>query len=164
MAVLGTVTMIAVVTAVVAPKAARSAVAALVQIEPGTTTHVGQNESQLVSLVCGTSATPDCGALDANGDLPSAAYVVPSGYTLIVTDWEWTGDGGAPAGALTVNTLHNASGGVYMSSLALVIGTSAYDHEHYLTGLRFGSGTTVVDLLSEIGDREAFIQGYLVPN
>jgi hypothetical protein len=166
MAVLGTVATIAILAAVISPKSARAVVATLVQIVPGSTTHVGQNESQLVSLICGTGVTPYCGAVDLNGDLPSAAYVVPSGYTLIVTDWEWYGDGGAAQGSFTFNSLRNVATGVFAQSAALVttVGTPTYNHEHYATGIRVGSGVTIEDLLAAIGDGQGFIQGYLVPN
>jgi hypothetical protein len=166
MAVLGTVATVAILAAVISPKSARAVVATLVQIVPGSTTHVGQNEGQLVSLLCGTSATPYCVALDPTGTPASTAYVVPSGYTLIVTDWEWTGNGGAPAGQLTVNFLRNVTGGflVYSAALVTTVGTPAYDHEHYGTGIRVGSGVTIEDFLAAIGDGQGLVQGYLVPN
>lgn len=44
------------ITALV-PKATRAIAAALVHIVPGTTPHTGQNESNLVSLVCFDSQT-----------------------------------------------------------------------------------------------------------
>jgi hypothetical protein len=56
MAVLGTVLTITALVAIISPKTAHALAAALVQIQPGTTTHVGQNEGQLVSLFCQTGA------------------------------------------------------------------------------------------------------------
>ena len=168
MAVLGTVTMIAVLVAVFAPKTAHAVAAALVQIEPGTTTQVGQNESQLVSLGCFVSQANYCVAVDATGNIsyPYTAYVVPAGYTLIVTDWEWYGNNGAPASQFAVDHLANASGGFFAFSAALLltVGTSTYSHEHYTTGLRVGSGVTISDTLNYVGDGQAYVQGYLVPN
>ncbi len=164
--ILGALVIIALIVAFVAPKKTHALVAALVQIVPGTTTHVGQNESQLVSLLCETG-NAYCGALDPEGTLPStAAYVIPSGYTLIVTDWEWEGNGGAAQGQFAFNSLRNVTGGLFAQSAALVttLGTPTYTHEHYATGIRVGSGVTMEDLLAAIGDGEGEIQGYLVPN
>jgi len=45
---LGGIFLAALLIAAVAPKATHGLVAALVQIVPGTTTHVGQNEGQLI--------------------------------------------------------------------------------------------------------------------
>lgn len=61
--VFATVVVIALLLAIVSPKAAHAVAAARVQIVPGTTTHVGQNESQLVSLLCNAS----CVAVDPSG-------------------------------------------------------------------------------------------------
>jgi hypothetical protein len=103
------------VVAFVAPKTAHALAAALVQIVPGTTTHVGQNESQLVSLLCGNGIAY-CGAVDLSGPTSASPYVVPSGYRLIVTDWEWVGNGGAPQGQYTCNNIRNVSGGIFATS------------------------------------------------
>ena len=84
-----------VVGAMLGPRTAHAVVGALVQIVPGTTTHVGQNESQLVSLAC-EQGTEYCVAIDPEGDYSTTGYVVPSGYTLIVTDWQWTVSGATP--------------------------------------------------------------------
>jgi len=166
LAVLGTVTMIAVLVAVIAPNKVHAAIATLVQIVPGTVTQVGQNESQLVSLVCVTG-NPYCDAVNNVGTTPATAYVVPSGYTLIVTDWSWKGNNGAAQGAFAENSLTNASGGVFVNSAALVTttGNDTYAHEHYLTGIRVGSGITIADQLAAGGLASfSWVQGYLVPN
>jgi hypothetical protein len=153
------------VVAFVAPKTAHALAAALVQIVPGTTTHVGQNESQLVSLLCGNGIAY-CGAVDLSGPTSASPYVVPSGYRLIVTDWEWVGNGGAPQGQYTCNNIRNVSGGIFATSAALVTttGTTPYAHEHYRAGVRIGSGVTIEDFLAAIGDGFGYLQGYLVPN
>jgi hypothetical protein len=163
-----------VVGAMFGPRTAHAVVAALVQIVPGTTTHVGQNESQLLSLRC--LAGP-CSAIDPGGNPSETVYVVPSGYTLIVTDWEWAFRGGT-SGALSADYLLNGApisnpgGGesllVVASSFALPDGNGlAYAHEHYATGIRLGSGAQPYDFDSSNSINvfgEAFIQGYLVPN
>jgi hypothetical protein len=162
---LGAVTVLAAIVAFVAPKTAHALAAALVQIVPGTTTHVGQNESQLVSLLCGNGIAY-CVAVDLSGQTSADPYVIPSGYTLIVTDWEWVGNGGVAQGQYTFNTLRNVSDGVFATSGALVTttGTTPYTHEHYGAGVRIGSGVTIEDLLAAIGDGFGYVQGYLVPN
>jgi hypothetical protein len=76
-AILGTVTMIAILIAIVSPKTAHAVTALLVQIEPGTTTHVGQNESQLVSLQCNVG-TNFCTNFGPDGvSVTLEAYVAP---------------------------------------------------------------------------------------
>ena len=165
LALLGALFVVALIAAFVAPNRAHALAAALVQIVPGTTTHVGQNESQLVSLLC-SGGNAYCSAVDPSGAFSSTPYVVPSGYTLIVTDWEWTGNGGAAQGSFTGNSLRNPSGGDFANSAALVTttGTVTYAHEHYASGIRVGSGVTIEDFLAAVGDGFANVQGYLVPN
>jgi hypothetical protein len=97
---LAALVVLAVIVAFVAPKRARAVAAALVQIVPGTTTHVGQNESQLVSLTC-QSGNDFCNAVDPGGNVSTSKYVVPTGYTLIVTDWEFFPSGSS--NSLSVN-------------------------------------------------------------
>ena len=163
MAVLGTVLTIAVLVAIIAPKTAHAVAAALVQIVPGTTTHVGQNESQLVSLVCEHS-TNYCNAIDADGTQAASPYVVPPGYTLIVTDWEFAGS--TAAGNSFFDALSATSAGVFLitaSTHADSVG-NLYFHEKYATGIRVGSGVTILDYAAYKSGGTGYIQGYLVPN
>jgi hypothetical protein len=160
---LGALTVFAVVVTFIAPKTAHALAAALVQIVPGTTTHVGQNESQLVSLFC-ASGKDYCSSEDLSGALSSAPYVVPSGYTLIVTDWEWFG-GGGQTGVLVEDFLINIEDFILATSWALADGDGhASTHERYVTGIRLSSGTRIFDFLVYQGNGKASIQGYLVPN
>ena len=167
MAVVGTVTMIAVLVAVLAPQRAHALVAALVQVVPGTTTHVGQNESRLVSLKCFDN-TSYCSLIDPVGDVSNTPYVVPSGYTLIVTDFESVGSStcGLP-GRLWPDNLYNTNNGQNISpttwGLGDNIGTS-HAHEHYSTGIRVGSGATLADFGASGNCGEGSVQGYLVPS
>lgn len=165
LALLGVLVVVALIVAFIAPHRAHALAAALVQIVPGTTTHVGQNESQLVSLLC-SGGNAYCSAVDPSGAFSSTPYVVPSGYTLIVTDWEWIGNGGAAQGEFAFDSLRNPLDGVFANSGALVTttGTVTYAHEHYASGIRVGSGVTIEDLLAAVGDGFANVQGYLVPN
>ena len=160
---LGALTLLAVVVAFVAPKTAHALAAALVQIVPGTTTHVGQNESQLVSLLCNNEN--GCYSIDSTGAISlTTYYTVPTGYTLIITDWEWESrslSGRASDGLL--NKVTNA--GLVNSQAFVASGASAaFVHEHYLTGIRVGSGVQLLDLSADEGFGESDVQGYLVPN
>jgi hypothetical protein len=161
---LGALTIVAVIVAFIAPKTAHALAAALVQIVPGTTTLVGQNESQLVSLFC-APGKDYCSSEDLSGALCSAPYVVPSGYTLIVTDWEWFG-GGGQTGILVEDSLVNIIGDfILATSWAPADGAgNASTHERYVTGIRLSSGTRIFDYLVYQRDGQASIQGYLVPN
>jgi hypothetical protein len=165
LALLGALVVVALIAAFIAPNRAHALAAALVQIVPGTTTQVGQNESQLVSLLC-SGGNAYCTAVDSSGAFSTTPYVVPSGYTLIVTDWEWSGNGGAAQGTFAFDSLRNSSAGDFANSGALVttVGTVTYAHEHYASGIRVGSGVTIEDFLAVVGDGFANVQGYLVPN
>jgi hypothetical protein len=168
MAVLGTVTTIALLIAVLAPRSARAVVAALVQIVPGTTTHMGQNESQLVNLFCGINLT-DCFSLDSSGSLASTNYVVPVGYTLVITDYEWNLNG-APGQEQACDVLNVIVGGSIGSLLPVgsctttTVGGDAYRAEHFTSGIRVVSGAHIRDINAAAGIGSADIQGYLVPN
>jgi hypothetical protein len=160
---LGALTVLAVIVAFVAPKTAHALAAALVQIVPGTTTHMGQNESQLVSLLCNNEN--GCYSIDSTGAISlTTYYTVPTGYTLIITDWEWESrslSGRASDGLL--NKVTNA--GLVNSQAFVASGASAaFVHEHYLTGIRVGSGVQLLDLSADEGFGESDVQGYLVPN
>jgi len=168
MVVLGTFTTIALLIAVLAPKSARAVVAALVQIVPGTTTHMGQNESQLVNLFCGVNLI-DCFSLDSSGSLAPTNYVVPAGYTLVITDYEWNLNG-APGQVQACDGL-DVIVGVSIASLLPVgsctittAGGDAYRAEHYTSGIRVVSGAHIRDSNAAAGIGSADIQGYLVPN
>ncbi|MGB7750070.1 MAG: hypothetical protein WCF88_00845 [Candidatus Acidiferrales bacterium] len=161
---LGALAVLAVVVAFIAPKTAHALAAALVQIVPGTTTHVGQNESQLVSLLCNNEN--GCYSIDPAGGISSLTtyYTVPTGYTLIITDWEWESraiGGFASDGLLNKGT----NAGLVNSQTIVPSGAGAgFVHEHYLTGIRVGSGVQLVDLSAVEGFGESDVQGYLVPN
>jgi hypothetical protein len=156
---------LAVIVAFVAPNRARAAAATLVQIVPGNTTHVGQAESRLVSLHC-LYGNAYCSAIDADGNIDeSTAYVVPKGYTLIVTDYEWQAN--SQNGGLLSDELYNNNVGEFNSGEAegFQNGTiyTAYGHEHYATGFRVGSGVTLIDANAESSTGASLVQGYLVP-
>jgi hypothetical protein len=162
--VLGALVVLAVIVAFVAPNRARAVAATLVQIVPGTTTHVGQHESQLISLHC-LEGKAYCSEIDAEGNIDeSTPYVVPKGYTLIVTDYEWQAPPSGNTG-LIGDVLSNPKGGLFNGSLAQAnqIG-EAYEHEHYVTGFRVGSGVALADSLASSSTGASTVQGYLVPN
>lgn len=163
--VLGALVVVAVIMAFVAPKRTHALVAALVQIVPGSTTHVGQNESQLISLFC-RAGDFYCLTIDSSGVFSTTPYAVPAGYTLIVTDWEWFYSVTGEAGGLVEDVLYNinATPGQLAISQAVTASNGATAHEHYETGIRVGSGAEILDYLTSIGGATARIQGYLVPN
>jgi hypothetical protein len=172
--VLGALVVLAVIVAFVAPKKAHALAAALVQIVPGTTTHVGQNESQLVSLFCVEHTSFCSEESPAGGDDLGTPYVVPAGFTLIVTDYAWTSFCGSTANANTfnqadflVNGANGPSGAPYFSSFQFALsdknGTAALTL-HFASGLKMASGATPQDFEANSGCGEASIHGYLVPN
>jgi hypothetical protein len=162
---LGALTVLAVIVAFIAPKTAHALAAALVQIVPGTTTHVGQNESQLVSLTC-QPLTNYCSAVDASGNVSTSAYVVPAGYTLIITDYQailyFPGDPNKEIGDFLLN---QSTGNALILTVALTdTAAVGYGHEHLASGVRVASGVTLADFDAISGQTSAFAQGYLVPN
>ncbi|MGB7023965.1 MAG: hypothetical protein WBD73_09220 [Candidatus Acidiferrales bacterium] len=168
MAVLGTVIAIAVLVAVLAPQSARAVVAALVQIVPGTTTHLGQNESQLVALFCGVNSTA-CFSMDSSGSIALTNYVVPAGYTLVITDYEWTlfGASGQARACDTIDVIVGVSTRPLLpvgSCTITTAGGEAYRAEHFTSGIRVASGVPIRDSDAAAGIGSADIQGYLVPN
>lgn len=126
-----------------------------------------------MSLLCGSSHSGACDAVDANGIGASDPYVVPSGYTLIMTDWEWITEGStlATPGTLFTDELRNGNSTtvapvftLFAISPALADQSGiAYAHEHYATGLRVGSGVEMEDNTAALRGIAA-IEGYLVPN
>ena len=168
MSTLGGIFLAALLVAALAPKAARGVAAALVQIVPGTTTHIGQNESRMVSLSCKSGET-FCTSVDSSGNVASAAYQVPAGFTLIITDYEFViflPVGGA--GLTACDNFSSLSGGLQFLVVAPCALTDsagvAHGEQHFTTGIRVGSGLTLSDV--EAGARIGFaaMQGYLVPN
>ncbi len=172
MAVLGTVTTITLLIAVLAPKSARAVVAALVQIVPGTTTHLGQNESQLVALTCAQGQSYCLRESPSGGVLSLSPFVVPAGYTLIVTDYNWfyisqtcPTPGGLCPGDKLLNL--NVFAGIYSSMVEDVVSqpnSSAFGHQHFNSGVRIASGVTLTDNAAESGVGASTVLGYPVPN
>src|ERR1700693_281382 len=157
---------VAVILAFVAPNRARAVAATLVQIVPGNTTHVGQAESRLVSLKCFIGKAY-CSEIDAEANVDeSTPYVVPKGFTLIVTDYEWQGS--SQSAGLIGDDLGNINVGFYNASEAQAIQTgvdyNAYGHEHYATDFRVGSGAKLTDFQANSSTGASLVQGYLVPN
>ena len=170
---LGGIFLAALLVAALAPKATRGIAAALVQLVPGTTTHVGQNESQLVALNC-AMGNNFCNAIDPQGVVDTTtAYVVPAGYTLIVTDYEWTRFiiTDLEPGELLFNSLISVPSGPGISIHTIVNSTAvtanvggAAIHDRFVTGVRIGSGVKLADVQAINNLGWAYVQGYLVPN
>jgi hypothetical protein len=158
--VLGALVVLAVIVAFVAPNRARAVAATLVQIVPGNTTHVGQAESRLVSLRCFIGKAY-CSEIGAEGNVDeSTAYVVPKGYTLIVTDYQWQSN--APGPGLLSDDLFNLKVGQFNAGEAQGFQNgsiySAYGHEHYVTGFRVGSGVTLTDANAQSSSGASLVQ------
>jgi len=162
---LGGIFLAALLIAALAPKATHAVVAALVQIVPGDTTQVGQTQSQLVSLMC-RKGSSSCYFIDRQGNQSSTAYVVPTGYTLVVTDYQWESNYGAQAGTLNVNWLFNSATSSILARSDAIADTNgtAYAHEHFATGIRVYEGVTIGDFNASQISGNAWVQGYLVPN
>jgi hypothetical protein len=164
--VLGGIFLAGLLLAAFVPKATRGVAAALVQIVPGATTHIGQNESRMVSLYCSSGTV--CNSVDSSGNVASAAYQVPAGFTLIITDFEYKVFLPSEGGHFLCDTFYNVFGilpflNVPSCGLADSSG-QVYGKEHFTTGIRVGSGVTIADFAAANGEGFADLQGYLVPN
>jgi hypothetical protein len=169
--VFATLVVVTLLVAMVMPKTAHALAAALVQIVPGTTTHVGQNESQLVALTC-VNGNNFCNAVDPDGNASTSPYVVPAGYTLIITDYEWVAFTKLGPGVIQFSGL--VSIGDYPTIKTILTSTGLTDnlptlaiahlHDHFVTGVRVGSGVTLADVQALNNTGFSSVQGYLVPN
>ncbi|HTV09319.1 MAG TPA: hypothetical protein VMD97_09780 [Candidatus Aquilonibacter sp.] len=167
LAILGAVFTITLLVAVISPRTAHAVAAALVQIEPGSATQVLQNETQLVNLYC-TNSAPGCFPISPAGGFTTTPYVVPSGYTLIVTDWQFSytkqsGQTGRTYTDVLSSTSNPSDVYAFGFAVADVAGNYAAT-EKFSTGIRVGSGVTITDGLALSNEGFAEIQGYLVPN
>jgi hypothetical protein len=165
--VAGAVAIAGVLSVALVPRAVRAVVATLVQVVPGSTTHVGQNESQMVGLYC-VGAT--CYPLNGSGTALASSYVVPAGYTFMITDYEWIDYGSAPSGQLVCDYIFMSLNNVNYAALpagSCTIASSdnrAYRADHFTAGVRVASGMTIFDGNASNGYGYSAIQGYLVPN
>jgi hypothetical protein len=90
-------------------------------------------------------------------------YVVPSGYTLVVTDWEFAatltvgkpGDYGADYLVSVQNPNKIFAAGFVLADPSNTVA----GHKQFTTGIRFGSGVTPVDYNTVAFNGSAFIQG-----
>jgi len=167
---LGAFVVFAAIAALVAPQHAHAVAAALVQIVPGTTTHVGQDEGQLVSLKCELGKA-FCQSLDSAGNLAAGAYEVPAGFTLVITDYGFEEFGlGSLTGQFACDAFFASTVNQNLSLLPIpscaVVDTAGFvsSAKHFTTGIRAASGVSIGDQAAAFGDGDASIQGYLVPN
>jgi hypothetical protein len=170
--VAGAVAIAGVLSVALVPRAVRAVVATVVQIVPGSSTHLGQNESQLVNLLC-TEYTNGCVLVGASGVAASSPYVVPAGNTLVITDYEWYA-ARQSSGYLACDTIFIQAGGSVYGNFGIALPNysctnplpsgQAYRAEHFTSGVRIPSGGTVVDYYAYGQAGSAGVQGYLVPN
>jgi hypothetical protein len=163
-AVTGALFVLALALAFIAPQRVQAVAAAFVQIVPGGATHVGQYESNLVSLVCQGGAD-DCSQAALDRTLV-ANYTVPAGYTLVITDYEWLWDSPPFTANVTVcDSFFTANVVTPVESCALTDSNGvAGGREHLTAGVRVVSGSYVGDIFASGSRGLAWIQGYLVPN
>ena len=168
LAVSGAMSILAITLALIAPQRVQAVAAAFVQIVPGGSTHVGQYESQLVSLYCPMGYS-SCFAVDSNGSVNSTVpYVVPTGYTLLITDYEWTQFRLTAPNSVVYDNLTAEQGAAVHTFVASGTSTNnsgdAWVHDKFTTGIRVGSGVQLTDSLALGNAGWAYVQGYLVPN
>jgi hypothetical protein len=160
--VLGATTLIVLLAAVLAPKTSHAVAAAFVQIVPGTTTHIGQTEVNMVDLICQRNTA--CEVASKQDGTGLYTFVIPDGYTFVLTDFSWTENEIMSTGYVCGGLQGNA--GIFYGtvSCALVDGNGfAFHDSHFTTGIRFGSGINLGNALLNSSSRST-AQGYLIPN
>jgi hypothetical protein len=168
----GAVAIAAILSVALAPRAVHAVVATLVQIVPGSTTHVGQNEGQLVALTCSQGQGYCLRQSPSGGFLSLSPFAVPAGYTLIVTDYNWVYNSSTcptPGGLCPGDQLENLSAtiGGYFAMVEYVVSQSnggAVGHQHFTSGVAIASGVTVTDSAANSNVGNSTVYGYLVPN
>jgi hypothetical protein len=166
LSIAGALFVVVVAFAVIAPRRAQAVAAALVQIVPGSATHVGQYESKLVSLNC-VYGVSFCQQVNPNGTTTTTEYTVPAGYTLVITDLEWVIYGGSGEAGYNACYFFIAEGtGAYINDACAIAdknGTAA-GKEHFTGGVPIASGVVLVDPNAGNSQGSSNLQGYLVPN
>jgi len=159
--VLGALVVFAVIVAFVSPNRARGDAGADC---PGQHHPRRRAQTRLVSLQC-FDGKAYCSEINPEGNVDqSTAYVVPAGYTLIVTDYEWQSTASQGPG-LVDDFLSNPKAGLLNASEAEPNQFGqAYADVHYATGFRVSSGVTLADSLAGSSTGASLVQGYLVPN
>lgn len=170
--VAGAVALSGLLAAMLVPRAVRAVVATLVQIVPGPATQVGQSETQLVALTCSQGQSYCLRQSPSGGFLSLSPFVVPTGYTLIVTDYNWYyihDTCPSPGDLCPGDQLTNLSAtiGGYFAMVEDVLAQSngsAFGHQHFNSGVAVASGVTVTDTAANSSVGGATVYGYLVPN
>jgi hypothetical protein len=163
--VVGVMTLVVLSIAVIAPKTSHAVAAAFVQIVPGSTSHIGQAEGQMVALDC---RTPDpCVSLSPSaGDTGESSFVVPSGYTLVITDFQFLQFNDSPnINACDQLLIRNSTSQSFYSPTLIcekADSTGLVERDvHFTTGVRVASGAS---LRNYTDNSEATVLGYLIPN
>jgi hypothetical protein len=173
-AVLGSVTMIAVLMAIIAPKTARSTVAAMVQVAntaaaPAITNEVPHLASQTVMLTTQVSITGGVPTnsylfqLSSNGTQSSSIFIVPSGENFVITSIQFDPTFGSGNSQLSI--IEAASGNFYETWKVSLDSSTQFQ---YPSGLVFRPGTAPFVAFVTGGTANAtfsvYVHGYLTAN
>lgn len=149
MALLGSVVVIAVIAALMTPRAVRATVATLVQVVNTSAnpvsmvapTSMGVPTANLLTLVCRAPGGDVCSGfyqLNSNGTLASTPYVLPSGDTFVITDIEWSQTGCNPSQPCLFSIGVSNTGTPPPSFLTTTLADAnglAYGAEHLTSGI-----------------------------
>jgi len=166
MAVLGIVTMIVVLVAVVAPKATHSMVAALVEVSntataPATTEDISHSASQILNIFCYSapfSTAAACYTIAPNGTT-SLFTSVPTGYNFIITSIEFNPTSPKSGTSLVVDALcgYAVTGFSVSSDTSTVLAFPT-------SGIPVGPGCPVSDVVYSGQTMQVTYHGYLSSN
>ena len=124
----------------------------------GATTQVGQLASKIVNLV-----GSGCNPFSISNSGSTAAFSVPSGQALVITDVQWYVPSGASTGQYDSLGIFTEPGGITFSVSALTDSNFiAAGQLHLGTGIVSPSGSTISG--QRCGGGTIHMQGYLVPN
>lgn len=157
----------ALLIAALAPKATRGIAIALVQVantaaNPAMTQDTSKQVSQIVELTCGTAAQK-CTQLLPGAPLPSTAFTVPTGQTLVVTNIEFESVDNGDVATFQIAYQIPPGAPLLKSWSAAGNGATAEFSLGPGFGIAAGDSIDVVEQFNTVGER-AIIRGYLTSN
>lgn len=164
----GAVALAATLTTLVAPKRVYAAVATLVQVannlaNPVPSQDVYRSVTQMVTLVCdAVGPTPGpCIQIGPSGAL-GAAYVIPTGQNLVITDIDIVPPAGTGVSSFSIQPSPGPSAHIEYRFFFANDGTT---HQlHFQSGLVYASGASLLAIGYSGTGLDFFARGYLTPN
>jgi hypothetical protein len=145
--------------AIIAPRAARAAVATLVQVaNTAATPAINQDVSKLASQNVELSCTPTCYQVLPDAMMGSSAFTVPAGQRFVISTVQL--DAGS-AGSTALSQQNGITVTTRTTWLLFAAGTYQFQ---YPSGIVIAPGTTNLTIPPYGGVNNGYIYGYLTSN